>query len=170
MKHSKVDFLPIGIANSMCTHGNLSIVEAARAKNIVKTQDFYFNFSLGTNLSERTACKTILENQGLIFDSTMLEFGTYLDKLSSYKYAICPPGNGIDCHRIWECIYLGVIPILLRSPCTEKIHTKFPSVLLDRWEDFNEELIHAYKSPIYDVSFEQLKVCIEEGREFLNKI
>jgi len=151
MKHSKVDFLPIGIANSMWTHGNLSIVEAARAKNIVKTQDFYFNFSLGTNLSERTACKTILENQGLIFDSTMLEFGTYLDKLSSYKYAICPPGNGVDCHRLWECLYMNVIPIALRSVLTEKVADLYPCILLDAWEQFDAaDLLASYTVPNFE--------------------
>ena len=36
-------------------------------------------------------------------------------KLSYYKFAICPEGNGVDCHRIWECIYLGVVPIIIDS-------------------------------------------------------
>jgi hypothetical protein len=39
----------------------------------------------------------------------------YIEELSKYKFAISPEGNGIDCHRTWECLYLGVIPIVIES-------------------------------------------------------
>jgi hypothetical protein len=29
-----------------------------------------------------------------------------------YKYVICPRGNGIDTHRVWEALYLGVVPVV----------------------------------------------------------
>ena len=38
-----------------------------------------------------------------------------MSELSSYKFALSPEGNGIDCHRTWECLYLGVIPIVKKS-------------------------------------------------------
>ena len=27
-----------------------------------------------------------------------------------------PPGRGLDCHRTWECLMVGTIPILIHSP------------------------------------------------------
>lgn len=36
----------------------------------------------------------------------------YLEELSRHKFALAPAGNGLDQYRVWECIYLGVIPIL----------------------------------------------------------
>ena len=89
-----------------------------------------------------------------------MSFENYLQKLSQYKYAICPPGNGIDCHRLWECLYLGVIPILLRSIFSEKISKSFQVVLLDDWDDFNaQELLEKYTKPNYNiVSFENINL------------
>ena len=164
LSHPKLGCIPIGLANSMWPHGNQEIMLDVITRKNEKINSVFFNFSGHTNPSERMYCYDALKDK-LVWQPTV-RFQEYLETMSTYKYAICPPGNGIDCHRIWECIYLGVIPILLRSPCTEKIHTKFPSVLLDRWEDFNEELIRAYKSPMYDVSFEQLKGCIEQCIKF----
>jgi hypothetical protein len=31
-------------------------------------------------------------------------------------YVASPRGNGLDCHRFWEGLYLGVTPIVERSP------------------------------------------------------
>jgi hypothetical protein len=37
---------------------------------------------------------------------------TYLKTLSSYKFVISPEGNGIDCHRHYEALMAGCIPII----------------------------------------------------------
>ena len=37
----------------------------------------------------------------------------YRELICNSRYIISPPGNGIDCHRTWEAIYLGAIPIVL---------------------------------------------------------
>jgi hypothetical protein len=29
---------------------------------------------------------------------------------------LCPPGNGIDTHRLWEALYSRTIPVALASP------------------------------------------------------
>jgi hypothetical protein len=148
--HPKIKLLPIGIANSMWTHGNIAVIESCRSSLGEKRNNFYFYFSIGTNSAERTPCKTILEKKGLTFGTQAPNFMAYIQNLSSYKYAICPPGNGVDCHRIWECLYLNVIPILKRSIFTEKLKEKINCILLDKWEDFYAEpLLNEYKDPQY---------------------
>ena len=36
----------------------------------------------------------------------------YLKELSKYKFSLCPPGNGLDTHRVWESLLVGTIPIV----------------------------------------------------------
>jgi hypothetical protein len=123
--HPKIKILPIGIANSMWSHGDTSIIESVRRKNNVKSSDFYFYFNVRTNRAERSPCQTKIETKGLKFGYPASNFQDYIDLFSTYKYAISPPGNGVDCHRTWECFYLNVIPILKRSILTEKIRNHF---------------------------------------------
>jgi hypothetical protein len=148
IKHPKLQLLPIGIANSMWSHGNLNTFSDIINNDINKNKNFYFYFNISTNVNERQICKTELEQKGLVFGNN-LEYILYLKDLSSYKFAICPPGNGIDSHRIWECYYLGVIPILLRSTFSEELENKLPCILLDKWSKFNEnDILSRYDSLI----------------------
>jgi hypothetical protein len=135
--HEKLLFLPIGIANSMWPHGNLNILQEVVDLKIDKTSNVYFQFNVSTAPGERNRCKHELERKGLRFDNSILNFRDYLMKLAMYKYAICPPGNGIDSHRIWECVYLGVIPIVIRSVFTEKLSKYTSVIVLNQWNDFN---------------------------------
>lgn len=143
MHHTKLSWIPIGIANEMWPHGNpdLFFQTCANLSSFPKQYDVFFNFSLHTNPSARTLCYKILEAKGLLF-TPPLPLSSYLSILASHKYVICPPGNGVDCHRIWETLMVGSIPILLRSVFTEYIAEEIPCILLDSWEDFRMEQLH----------------------------
>lgn len=160
--HPKLGGLPIGVANSMWPHGNLDDINSIINTNTntqTKTKDFYFSFNISTNISARLHCKNTLERKGLSFDTTTLQYKDYLHHLSQYKYAICPPGNGIDCHRMWECFYLGVIPIVLKSPLTERINERFPCIVLDSWDDFNLNiLLGIYSSQSFNLNIDDIKL------------
>jgi len=136
MRHPKLELIPIGIANSMWPHGNLTTFQRVINTCPSKTKTIYFYFSLKTNYEERSECKIALEEKGLKFEKPQSSFEAYLRHLATFKYAICPPGNGVDSHRIWECFYLGVIPIVKRSVFTEKLQEKYPCIILDSWSDF----------------------------------
>jgi hypothetical protein len=136
--HSQVFPLPIGQANKMWVHGNESVLNE-NIKNLnqnSKTNFVYFNFNVSTNYSARSYCFEIISKKG-IPKVRNLPYPEYLKLLSTYQFAICPVGNGIDCHRFWECLYLKVIPICLKMPLTEYYSKIFPVILLDKWEDLN---------------------------------
>ncbi len=159
LDHPKLHILPIGIANSMWSHGNLSILQEVLNNPLPKINDIYFYFTVSTNQVERERCKIELENKGLVF-SQFEEYHTYLKNLTSYKFAICPPGNGIDSHRIWECYYCGVIPIVLKNHFTEKLNKLLPCILLDTWNDFNySDILSQYGTVLHNL-------C--ENKKYLN--
>ena len=140
MVHPKLHLLPIGIANAMWLHGNpYNFINI----NKEKENKIYFYFNISTNTKERQICKNILESKGLQFGS-LKSHTDYLNDLSKCKFAICPPGNGIDCHRTWECYYMNVIPILLRSTFTEHLSNILPCILLNNWNDFNFSVMNNY--------------------------
>ena len=138
--HEKISILPIGIANSMWVHGNLESLFSVKVltDKIDKINDFYFFFNLHTNFIKRQECKNSLESKGLVFGTHKSHY-SYLIELASHKFAICPEGNGIDSHRIWECYYLGVIPILKYSKFTEQLQRFLPCILLTDWNLFSRE-------------------------------
>jgi hypothetical protein len=134
---STTQMIPIGIANSMWAHGNLSMYPTLNTT--VKLNMFYFNFNINTNMSERSLCKNQIERKGLPFMKDMLPYTSYLKTLSTYKYAICPPGNGIDSHRIWECYYCNVIPIVIATPWSHLLKKSMPCIVLTSWNEFDAD-------------------------------
>jgi hypothetical protein len=102
----------------------------------------YFYFDINTNTHKRQECFNTICAKG-VDPQPKRPFQDYLKILSSYKFAICPEGNGIDTHRFWECLYLKVVPICPRNVVTEYYSKMFPVVLLDKWEDLNVEYLDA---------------------------
>jgi len=144
--HPKLNLVPIGIANSMWTHGNLDMLsQVMRHLSVIpKTKDVYFNFTIGTNFSKRNECYEILKSR-LEFQP-MKSHPDYLHSLAQHKFAVCPDGNGIDSHRIWECYYLGVVPILLDSVFARKLENVIPCIILKSWHEFDIEECKKYVS------------------------
>lgn len=39
----------------------------------------------------------------------------YYEIIANSKFVVSPPGNGMDCHRTWEALALGAIPVVQNS-------------------------------------------------------
>jgi hypothetical protein len=61
------------------------------------------------------------------------------------RYALCPRGCGVDTHRFYECIYLGCVPIVVRTHTVfDRLYapdTGFPCLVVERWADVTGELL-----------------------------
>ena len=84
------------------------------------------------------------KNHPLVTVSAGLGYEAYVNELASHHFCICPPGNGLDCHRIWECLYLGVIPII-SVDARLKGFDELPILYIDDWGGLDERfLLNAY--------------------------
>ena len=64
------------------------------------------------------------------------------DKTLESRYALCPRGCGVDTHRFYECIYLGCVPIVLRTNTAfDRLYAAFPCLVVERWTDVTEALL-----------------------------
>jgi hypothetical protein len=143
--HPKLSFIPIGIANSCWGHGNEINFYNALPESTNKNFIIYFNFTVNTNPTKRQTCKDTLENIGLKFMDSYPS-NEYLAILAQHKYSICPEGNGIDSHRIWESYILKTIPIMLKNSFTEIVAKDYPCILLDNWNDLTLDLISDFEN------------------------
>jgi hypothetical protein len=61
-------------------------------------------------------------------------------KQLEYAFVISPLGNGMDCHRTWEALILGCIPIVRSSPI-DGLFEDLPVLIVDNWSDINQQLL-----------------------------
>lgn len=133
--HPKLVSIPIGIANEIWPHGNEKIFNEVIHENLPKNRLVYVNFNIRTNLHERFKCMTQIEKNGLSMSSNV-PFKEYLRELSQSYFVISPNGNGIDCHKTWEALYVRTIPIVTKSINVE-FYRNYPIIVLDSWSKFN---------------------------------
>jgi hypothetical protein len=116
---NKLSLLPIGIANRMWPHGNLSeLYKAKISAPLDRINRVYVRLNENTFTYRRDVINQARAHSLFDVYETLVDHSTYLEELSKYKYALCVRGNGLDTHRFWECVYLGVIPIIVNNEYT----------------------------------------------------
>lgn len=57
-----------------------------------------------------------------------------------YAFVVSPEGEGLDCHRTWEALCLGCIPIMISTPLDD-MFAGLPVLIVKSWSDINRELL-----------------------------
>lgn len=61
--------------------------------------------------------------------------------MTRHAFVVSPHGNGLDCHRTWEAILLGCIPIVKKSSIDD-LYKELPVLIVNNWFDVTEELLN----------------------------
>jgi len=94
------------------------------------------SFAIGTNKDERGRLRALMAAYGLHYVEPNLKPKEYRVLVKQNQFVLSPPGNGFDCHRTWEAIYLGAIPVVLADCLHPDLVSKFPIHAVSSWEDF----------------------------------
>jgi len=142
VKHPQVEPLPIGIANSFWKWGDSKIMDEVINEGYSDINPYYIyaNFSKGDGLryERRSECYDMVVKQGIQFQQHK-DYKSYLQELKQYKFCVSPEGNGIDCYRTWEALYMRTIPICKRSVMVEEFAKTFPIYIVDDWSELSDD-------------------------------
>ena len=83
---------------------------------------------------------------------------------SEYAFVISPHGLGLDCHRNWEALVLGCIPIVTKSPI-DVIFDKLPVLIIDKWSDVTQDLLENTINQFKNMKFEYERILISYWKE-----
>jgi len=131
---SRIESIPIGLENNIWQpHENkkekmiVKLKEPRRYKNLV-----YMNHNIATNPAKREEPYKLLKDKEWVtceMGSNGHGFDEYLDNIYNHKFVVCPEGNGVDTHRVWECLYMGSIPIVEDNISAELLYSYFPCLI-----------------------------------------
>ncbi len=164
VNHPKLFSLPIGIANSMWPHGNQESIIKIR-KNIKKNILVYKNFNIDTNTHERLLCNSITDKNGIHMSATYSN-EVYWQNLNNSLFAISPPGNGIDCHRIWESIALRCSPVVLKNKAFDQFN-HLPILFVDSWDQVTPEYLQSKVDLVKTFNFDIPELTVEYWRKII---
>jgi hypothetical protein len=126
--------VPIGLENMH--HYNSGIVSdflRLRKRASVKRPRVLQSFAVGTNRAAREPAARVLRHLPFVDHVMGRHPYGYRRILRRYQFVASPAGNGMDCHRTWEGLYLGVVPIMVDSVFARHF-ASLPIWVIPDWE------------------------------------
>jgi hypothetical protein len=150
---SNVYSVPLGLMNDVqeynCAHihsNKKPFVEMSK-KEKAPTRLAYMNFNPATYPTERVRVFEMFK------DTPWLTVGSYnfssndarqkyIEETYDHKFSICPRGNGLDTHRLWEALYLRTIPIVIYHNHFKDMQD-LPILFINDWSEVTEEFLNS---------------------------
>ena len=142
---SSVHAIPLGLANSYCElTPKAPLLAECGTSNEERTRWLYVNFRVETNPPVRGPIMQHFESldrrDWLTVRHGEAGLEEFVREMSSHRFVVCPPGNGIDTHRLWEALYGKTIPIVLRNPALREFGD-LPIVFVDDFREVTPEFL-----------------------------
>lgn len=151
-KHEKLEPLPIGMENKQWHPNKREILDKYITRiNKDRMETPLCQFNPATYPKERKSLYDMVMNGNVFADAFSClngkNFDIYTSNLVQYKFCLCPRGNGIDTHRLWESLLLGCIPIVKRYT-THEFNLPLPIIFIDDWKEVNKHFINKISTEI----------------------
>lgn len=140
--------LPLGITNNTQEsevhpiYGNTDIMVDIANKPRDIHNLVYMNFAIHTYPVERQRVWDMFKDKQWVTseqpENSLDGRKRFLQNARNHSFVLCPRGNGIDTHRLWETLYMGSIPIVIRD-ITHSNWTDLPILFVDSWEEVSEQ-------------------------------
>ena len=122
--HRKIRALPLGFENARWKRADWQRLASYRAAGQLKPWArrptlLYANFNTKTHASRPAlfAAMAALANrsQSIVATRLSVAHAGFIAALADSRFVLSPPGRGVDCHRTWEALLLGAVPIVKTS-------------------------------------------------------
>jgi hypothetical protein len=100
----------------------------------------YGNFLLNISRGNRQRAYKQIPKDLVIYEQGFVVRPITWWKQASTAFTISPHGNGMDCHRTWETLALGGIPIV-QSSSLDKTYEGLPVLIVKEWSDITKGLL-----------------------------
>jgi hypothetical protein len=138
----KVHPFPYGVQRIIHPSDNrIAILHKAMERDVNPTKLLYINHAEHTNISERGNIREKFAKLKYATVDNRVSYDIYCKQIQNHKFMICPQGNGVDCHRNWEVLYLKRVPIMKRTPYLQELYKDYPVLWVDDYAEITKTLL-----------------------------
>ena len=138
----------------------------------------YMNFNAGTYEYERHICRNIMKRKRFVKGESGVPLNKFLSELRKSTFVLSPAGNGIECHRTWESILVGTIPII-RPVCKhdnnvycegyKELYKDLPVIIVKDWNEVTEDFLRKKLEEFKGRTFNYEKLYFPYWRDLILK-
>lgn len=142
--HPKLIPIPIGVANKHWDinrgHDAMMLKLQSQIAGTKKNYLLYVNFVIETAPAVRKPLYDFFKTRRFCSFAKNRPYATYLMDLMHAQFVLSPPGNGLDCHRTWETLYMGSFPVV-QSSTLDPLFKDLPVLIVKDWAEVTRELL-----------------------------
>jgi hypothetical protein len=149
--HLKMHPIPLGLANNYWNHGKIvTFLSHLPPPNLLVERPIllFIAFRTESNPTRGPILKLLedkFKNESPVKFASDMDHDSYVRTLTESKFVASPEGNGIDCHRTWESIAMGAIPIVTKSTL-HSLYDGMPVLIISDWNELTIGLMQSFFS------------------------
>jgi len=184
LRHPKMTIVPIGLDYHSMTHGAVARwgapMDPLGQESVLKTiasaapplrkrlVRCYANFHLNSRLARISAIET-LDREIVYYEPMHMQRADTWRAQSTMAFVISPWGNGYDCHRTWEALVLGCIPVVMSSPIDD-VFAELPVLIVKSWRELNMSTLHATLRAFSRRSFDMERLKLSYWSKLIRRV
>lgn len=118
-------------------------------------------------VNRKNILETLIKNNIL---NKNIDNSIYYYDLPNYKFVISPEGNGIDCHRHYEALMAGCIPIIENNSIIEEKYGQVPILYTTDYSEITNEYLENIYNEYLDKKFNFSKLFLDNWSEDERKL
>jgi len=97
--------------------------------------------------------------------NSYIDSNLYFESLPSYKFIISPEGNGIDCHRHYEALLAGCIPIIEENELIKEKYKGCPILYTKDYKEITKEYLEEKYEIMLDLQWDFSNLLLSSFNE-----
>ena len=124
---------------------NLNLIARKRLHNFNKRKvklicDIHLNKG-NFNKERQIAYQQSIKIKNALLINKAISRSNFWRIMRDSQFIISPVGRGSDCHRTWEALALGVVPII-KTSVNDILFKEMPVLIVDSFKDINDHLLN----------------------------
>ena len=185
VSHPKFSPIPIGLDYHTMTQGEsswgpqLSSVEQENQLNDIRNKaaplpqrllkaHANFHFLMNTKFGyNRLRAREFFPSDLIDYEPHRVNRQTTWINQSKYVFVASPWGNGLDCHRTWEALCLGCIPIVCTSPI-DSLFENLPVYIVKDWPEVTPDALENIAKKFSEQNFDFNRLTLKYWVDKIN--
>ncbi len=154
LKHPKVTPIPIGMDYHTFSSREPYFIQELVLNNVKSNStpfhkrqakcygNYHFTMDGKYYSNDRFDCYKSVPKKICFYEDKPVPRNETWENQSRYAFVLSPAGGGLDCHRTWEALILGCIPIVKRFNVPhEEVYDDLPVLIVEKWSDVTQDLL-----------------------------
>ena len=139
----------------------------ARAPAIIERScTAYSNWHFFLGRGDRQECFDRIDHACVFFEPVPVPRTQSWTNNARHLFTISPLGAGLDCHRTWEALLLGTIPIVHTSPL-DGLYDGLPVCIVDDWAQVDAEFLQDRRNEMLERRYDFSTLLQRYWRELI---